>query len=151
MMLTIGFLDLQKQCDCTIVILPEGNNAIIIDMPEAEIALKYLEENSIEHIEIIFLTHFDDDHVKDVIKFCNLTKKQNCQIKDVRYNYSNALSKGRELTLQNLLHLFLIYIHHIRNAANISDFFRQGSNIISLNMIQRELSIAGHQLAQARC
>lgn len=97
-MLTIGFLDLQKQGDCTIILLPEGNNAIIIDLPEAETAMKYLRENSIEHIEIIFLSHFDDDHVKDIIKFCNLTIKENYQIKEVRYNYSNALSKGTELT-----------------------------------------------------
>jgi len=97
-MLTIGFLDLQKQGDSTIILLPQGNNSIIIDLPEAETALRYLKENTIEHIEVIFLTHFDDDHVKDIIKFCNLTRKENYQIKEVRYNYSNALSKGKELT-----------------------------------------------------
>lgn len=68
-MLTIGFLDLQKQGDCTIILLPEGNNAIIIDLPEAETALRYLKENFIEYLEVLFLTHFDDDHVKDIIEF----------------------------------------------------------------------------------
>ena len=122
MMLTIGFLDLQKQGDSTIILLPEGNNAIIIDLPEAETALGYLKENTIEHIEVIFLTHFDDDHVKDIIKFCNLTKKENYHIKEVRYNYSNALSKGKELTkksrdlLRALAHLERCGVIKVDNA-----------------------------------
>ncbi|MFX0138267.1 MAG: ComEC/Rec2 family competence protein, partial [Candidatus Hodarchaeota archaeon] len=117
-MLTIGFLDLEKQGDSTILLLPNSSSAIIIDCPEVEPTWNYIKQNQIQQIEVIFLTHFDYDHVggkvrgdfEGVIKFCNLARKENIKIKEVRYNFPNAAKDGSlsvksRIILESLIHL----------------------------------------------
>ena len=50
-----------------------------------------------------------------------------------------------ESALQYPLHRFLIHIHHLCNTTDLSHFFGQWSNIISFNVIQCELAVAGYQ------
>jgi beta-lactamase superfamily II metal-dependent hydrolase len=64
----IAFLDV-GQGDSIVVSIPETQEAVIVDCPDAVAVFEYLRAQHIRHIRGLLITHLHLDHFKDTVKF----------------------------------------------------------------------------------
>lgn len=97
---TINVLDVGKADS---MILSTSNHNVIIDCGESDDGdkiVEYLNENNISHIDYLFITHFDKDHIGgfselvENIKIDNIIAPDYESEKDEYQNYIKALKKN---------------------------------------------------------
>lgn len=79
----VAFLDV-GQGDSTIVVLPDCSSALVVDCPQAPIAIDYLEKAKINTLYCVFSTHTDLDHIGGVV---NLLENFGGQVNRIAYNH----------------------------------------------------------------
>jgi beta-lactamase superfamily II metal-dependent hydrolase len=81
----VVFLDV-GQGDSTVIILPDTYSAVVVDCPQKEITLNYLEQMRISSIHL-FITHTDLDHMGGAATLVENSK----QVETLAYNHDTFL------------------------------------------------------------
>ncbi len=71
----IAFLDV-GQGDTIVISIPEEQEAVVVDCANADVVLKYLKQQEIEHLRGLVVTHLHLDHYKGAVEFLNNCERE---------------------------------------------------------------------------
>jgi len=95
--LNVAFLDV-GQGDSTVIILPDGRSAILVDCPENQVSVvfDFLEVHRIQVIEYAFITHSHFDHAGGMVDLINLFRSEGGEAHYLAYLHDQPVSDDKD-------------------------------------------------------
>ncbi|MBC8232596.1 MBL fold metallo-hydrolase [bacterium] len=118
--LNVAFLDV-GQGDSTVIILPDGRSAILVDCPEgqAPVVFDFLESHRIQVIEYAFITHSHFDHAGGMVDLINRFRSEGGEARYLAYLHDQPVSDDKDERKK--------YRHLLRGLAKIG---RRGTRLL---------------------